>query len=101
MRKGLAALWLAACVALLVAYLASPASDIHVVFGYGMAVLTFPCGLLVMWAWGGLLWTLHHQLALDLPRSADVVLWLLLVAVGAWQWFGLFPTLLSRLRRAR
>jgi hypothetical protein len=85
--------------ALLVWFFKSDAPDVHVAFGVGLAALTFPVGLLVMWAWGAVLWLLHTGFGLDPPRGATVVLWLLTVSAGYWQWFRLVPRLARSWRR--
>ncbi len=90
--------WLLACVALLVWFFASEASDIHVVFGYGLALLAFPIGVAVLWIWGAFALLLHNAFELDLPRAANGVLWALVVIAGDWQWFRLLPRLLARRR---
>ena len=93
--------WLAACLAVLVWFFASPATDVDVAVGWFLLLLTFPVGLLVMWAWGGAFWALHSWAGVDPGREWTVLLWLIAVVAGYWQWFHLVPRLVRRLRRDR
>lgn len=82
------AAWVLAAVAALAFHLYAvyftTAKDSVVVMGWAMIVLTFPLGLLPMFACG---------LAAQVSDGAanDVVVWLLMAATGFFQWFWLVP----------
>lgn len=80
--------------------------DIGIVFVWGMAILTFPLGLLAIFIFGALslyayetFAPANYQGSTDYSIISLVVIWLVLVVVGYFQWFGLVPWLLHKWRK--
>jgi hypothetical protein len=90
------AVWILAAVAVLTFHLwtvsFTTARDSHIVLAWAMIVLTFPLGMLTLFAYG--------FLAMVNNGSAnDVVAWLLMASVGYFQWFWLIPRVLRLIAR--
>lgn len=100
----LAASWTAACVvALVFAFVQRGMGETGAAFGYMMAFLTFPSGLLVFaaLAMAGIPFLIGVGAAPFLSAGGLLLVWMALVAVGFAQWFVLLPRLVSLLRGDR
>jgi hypothetical protein len=80
--------WILAAIAVLAFHLwavyCTTATDSQIVLGWAMIVLTFPLGLLPMFACG-------FVAQITEGASNDILLWLLMASVGFFQWFWLVP----------
>jgi hypothetical protein len=68
------------------------ADDSHIFFGWSLVLLTFPLGLVPMLTYGFLAQSTGGA-------TNDIVLWLLMAAVGCFQWFWLIPRLVNWVKR--
>ena len=104
--RYVAAVWLAACVAVLCfslwSYAPGPRSDAMVLFAWAMLALSFPAGLLVSLALAVALQVIDTSAALQwiqLPTWMGVSLvWLFFCLAGYTQWFVLVPRVQRRFR---
>ena len=65
--------------------------DGGIVIAWGMVVLTFPSGLLVILLAASA--TMHMTMSLP---GLDLILWLLVASVGYFQWFVMVPWMLTK-----
>lgn len=97
----LLALWLSACVAVLVfAFDARDNHEADIVFAYLMLFLTLPIGYAFAALVGVVFCALNSIFCVVVPGGfiSNLVSWLFLVAAGYFQWFIAFPWLYRRLR---
>jgi hypothetical protein len=99
--RFLLALWLAACVAVLV--FAFDARDIHdtdIAFAYLMLFLTFPIGYVFAALAGVVFYALNSMFGIVVPGGfvLNLVSWVFLVVIGYFQWFIAVPWLYRKLR---
>jgi hypothetical protein len=73
--------------------LRSGATDADLILTYGMAILSFPLGLIAG--------PLSSQLSMTSGSIQTVLIWLLAIGTGCLQWFLLVPALLNAVRRNR
>jgi hypothetical protein len=98
-------LWIAGCVAVLVATLYlfddKPNSDVEFLLVYGMLILAFPISLVLLLfgdAAGYVAYSVSGY-ASSTNRPGFVITWLFFFIPGYWQWFKLLPRLVGRMRR--
>ncbi len=95
-----AAMWLLACVVLLVfAFKQRHIHDMPEAFIWLLIMLTFPIGFfgstLVGLLWGGI----SSLFGLSYHPFADLIpIWVVVVALGYWQWFIAIPWVVRKLR---
>jgi hypothetical protein len=90
-------LWVFACVAILI-YDLWPGNisepDIAITFGLTMIILAFPIGYGLGALIGFLSLVLYESWGITIPRLYDdVIVWILFVPAGYFQWFVLIPWL--------
>ena len=95
--------WLGACCLVLagsaLSYFRYPGGDDDILFAYLMLALSFPAGLAVFGALGGLAVALHELFGAAMPAALQLaMLWLGCVAAGYVQWFIFLPWVIRRLR---
>jgi hypothetical protein len=96
--------WIVLSVLLLLITLAlfdgSPKSDVEILLGYGLLVLTFPIGLLLSIAEGFVGRAVFNLLGLTATTTymSLVTTWLVYTVAGYVQWFVLLPWVIRRLR---
>jgi hypothetical protein len=98
-------LWVSACIATLI-YDLWPGNisepDIAITFGLTMIILSFPigCGLGTLYGFLSLL--LYKGWGITVPRLyADMIVWILFVSAGYFQWFVLVPWLCRKAAKRR
>jgi hypothetical protein len=97
----LLALWLAACVAVLIfAFNAREIHDTDIAFLSLMLVLTFPIGYAFAALVGVVFYALNSMFGIVVPGGfiPNLLSWVFFVAAGYFQWFIVVPWLYKKLR---
>lgn len=99
MLRTVRAFWVVAGMLCLAWSATSEAPDAFIAVGWALIALTFPAGGLVFVLFGFLAVGSRGWVADPLPgRWGMVVLGLVMLAAGYWQWFVLIPRIWKRLR---
>jgi len=99
--RSLLALWLLACVAvLLFAFDARAIHDTDIAFTYLMIFLTFPIGFVFAALVGVIFFALYSAFGIIVPGGfvPNLVTWVFLVGLGYFQWFVVVPWLYRKSR---
>jgi len=91
--KVMAAVWLMACIAVLVfGFVQRDIDDMPIAFIWFMIFLTFPIGAAALVALGVMFGVLDIAFGISYhPFWDELPLWFISVALGYWQWFLLIP----------
>ena len=103
--KILFALWLGACIAVLVFdFIQRQIHDTDLAFLWFMIYLTFPSGYVLAGTLGAIFFLISKVFgdALSIPGGflPNLLFWPLFVVVGYYQWFVIVPALFRRFRKS-
>jgi len=102
MTKFIKIIWILSCVTVLTfSFIKKEISDTDIAFIYLMVFLTFPIGAIVCTIIGFLIKLIYMNFGITIPGGFvhNLIIWMILVIAGYFQWFCFFPRIVAHFKK--